>query len=257
MNLIPGGNGKGCTFYICIPVYEPKDEPRLSFRTAVSNLPFMQQRPKILPFDSHDYSLNLRLPNSFRSAKGNSYRASQAVYETLDSASDGPPRCERVLSLQDHGDVEMGVPVFDGPSLSFNTNARSLKILIVDDSLTNRKIVTKSILAEPELIKFPTIVEANDGDVAVKLVQESINKGEQLYDLILMDAEMSKLNGLDATRKLRGIECNFKGKIVGLTGNSLPEDVDDFRRAGCDIVLVKPLKIKKLLDFLASVGLIT
>jgi len=66
---------------------------------------------------------------------------------------------------------------------------------------------------------------------------------------------MNNMHGPEAVKRLRQIH-RFEGKIVGLTGNALPEDVEVFMKAGCDHVIIKPFKIKKLFEFLSSVGII-
>ena len=51
------------------------------------------------------------------------------------------------------------------------------------------------------------------------------------------------MNGTEATAKLR--ELGYNGIILGVTGNALPEDVQEFENKGADLVIVKPLDIVK------------
>jgi len=67
------------------------------------------------------------------------------------------------------------------------------------------------------------------------------------FDTVLMDYEMPRLNGPDATAKLRD-EYGFEDLIVGVTGNVLSEDVDYFISKGANCVLPKPVSMKLLND---------
>jgi CheY-like chemotaxis protein len=55
------------------------------------------------------------------------------------------------------------------------------------------------------------------------------------------------MTGTQAASILRN-ELNYKGLIIGVTGNALQEDVDDFLANGADIVIIKPLTSKKFTE---------
>lgn len=65
---------------------------------------------------------------------------------------------------------------------------------------------------------------------------------------------MPKMTGKDATIQLRKFE--YTGIIVGLTGNVLEEDLEEFSKAGCDEVITKPLDVMELKRTLQSLGLV-
>ena len=79
------------------------------------------------------------------------------------------------------------------------------------------------------------------------------------YDAILMDVQMPKMNGLEATRAIRG-GANPLGKtipIIAMTANAFSEDVQHCIGAGMDAHIAKPLDIavlEKTLRGLASGG---
>jgi hypothetical protein len=60
-------------------------------------------------------------------------------------------------------------------------------------------------------------------------------------------------NGMEATRRIK--EMGFQGVILGVTGNGLQTDIDNFLRSGVDRVLLKPLNISKFEDALNSTSL--
>ena len=83
---------------------------------------------------------------------------------------------------------------------------------------------------------------ANNGEEAVKKFKS--NK----YDLILMDENMPKMNGIEATKKIRAFERENNLDytiIVALTANAIAGDKDRFILAGMDYYLSKPLDISK------------
>ena len=62
---------------------------------------------------------------------------------------------------------------------------------------------------------------------------------------------MPIMNGTEAVVKLR--ELGYNGIILGVTGNALPEDVQEFEDKGADLVIVKPLDIAKFEDAIKKV----
>jgi len=130
---------------------------------------------------------------------------------------------------------------------------RKLKILVVDDALSNRKITYRIIQNEPELISSPELCEADDGDVAVEMVKHSMAEGVP-FDLVITDYFMNRMHGPEAARKIRE-ELSYRGIIFGLTGNA--HDVETFIKAGCNHVMIKPLRRQQLLDCMAAAGLIS
>jgi CheY-like chemotaxis protein len=61
-----------------------------------------------------------------------------------------------------------------------------------------------------------------------------------VYDLILMDYQMPRMDGPTAITRIRRL--GYTGKIVGLTGNVLDSDKEFMRTAGANHVLSKPVQ---------------
>ena len=81
-----------------------------------------------------------------------------------------------------------------------------------------------------------------------EIVEEfkSVSPGD--YDAILMDVQMPVMNGMDATRAIRGSENPLGATIpiIAMTANAFSTDVEDCLRAGMDAHLAKPLDISAL-----------
>jgi CheY-like chemotaxis protein len=113
-----------------------------------------------------------------------------------------------------------------------------LRILVVDDSFTNRKFCMRLLER-----KGHTTEGACDGKAAVHMVEASLQNGEN-YDCILLDYEMPHLRGPEACKKMREMGCS--SFIVGVTGNVMSDDVNHFRNCGANWVLPKPFRLEAL-----------
>ena len=60
---------------------------------------------------------------------------------------------------------------------------------------------------------------------------------------VMCSNSMPIMNGSEAASKIRGL--GYEGVILGVTGNGLPRDVEEFERSGADRVIVKPLDVHK------------
>ncbi len=124
------------------------------------------------------------------------------------------------------------------------TDFSGKRILLVEDNEINREIAVE-ILEVTGL----AIEAADDGDTAVEMVL-SADKG--YYDLVLMDIQMPRMNGYEATENIRSIESNPEDHlpIVAMTANANAEDIAAAKKAGMDGHLAKPLDFGKLLGVL-------
>jgi CheY-like chemotaxis protein len=133
---------------------------------------------------------------------------------------------------------------------SLHHEKRQLRILVVDDIVTNRKLLSRLLERNGHECSM-----AENGEVAVTMVRENMSSKDgatRLYDCILMDYEMPVLNGPNATEKIREMGCNVL--IVGITGNTLSDDVQYFESKGANKVLAKPVKIDVLENLFVEYG---
>ena len=110
------------------------------------------------------------------------------------------------------------------------------RILYVEDNEFNRKIV-RDLLARTSY----RLIEATDGDAGVATAQEA------LPDLIIMDIQLPKLSGLDATRQLRAEPRTAHIPIIVITSFALAGDEQRARDAGAAAYLAKPYSPRELL----------
>ena len=123
---------------------------------------------------------------------------------------------------------------------------KKFNFLIVDDIYINR-ILLKELINNVSL----SIKEAQDGLEAIEIL-----KTEKI-DIILMDIEMPKMNGLETTKYIR---ANFKYPInaipiIALTAHNPNDFFEDFNSAGFNKLLTKPYSFDKILKTIASIEL--
>ena len=123
---------------------------------------------------------------------------------------------------------------------------RVREILLVEDNELNREIATE-ILKDKGMI----VDTAADGDIAVEKMR---NAALGQYDLILMDIQMPRMNGYEATRAIRALPnvCAAGIPIFALTENAFDEDKQNAIAAGMNGHLAKPIDIPKLMKTLAK-----
>ena len=112
------------------------------------------------------------------------------------------------------------------------------RVLLVEDNATNQ-LVMKTLLGRAHC----DVDVAGDGAEAVRLAQTGP------YDLIFMDLQMPVMDGLEATRQIRGAPGpNRRSRIIGLTAAVGPEFEAQCRQAGMDDYLAKPIQRAALLE---------
>jgi signal transduction histidine kinase/DNA-binding response OmpR family regulator len=125
-----------------------------------------------------------------------------------------------------------------------NKPSKRLRVLVTEDTETNRELVQ-------ELLKKRrhSVSGAADGLEALKALERAH------FDVVLMDEEMPRMNGLDATRAIRKMEAGTGRhiRIIGLTGNATHEDERRCLEAGMDAFIAKPVRMDKLYETVESV----
>lgn len=116
-------------------------------------------------------------------------------------------------------------------------------ILYVEDNETNRKIV-RDLLRRTSY----RLIEAHDGEagVATALAERP--------DLILMDIQLPKISGLEATRRLRAEPATAATPIIAITSFALSGDEQRATEAGATAYLAKPYSPFALLGLIRQLA---
>jgi len=134
--------------------------------------------------------------------------------------------------------VETGSPPPDaGAEDTLRLRFAGRRVLVVEDEPVNRE-VSRDLLTQAGL----SVDVVEDGQCAVERVQTV------QYDLILMDMQMPRLNGIDATRAIRRVEGYARVPILAMTANAFEEDRHACLTAGMNDHIAKPVEPEVLFD---------
>lgn len=112
------------------------------------------------------------------------------------------------------------------------------RILIVDDSELNRKVVERRLLREGA-----QTTSVGDGAQALQCLQRT----SEPFELVLMDMQMPVMDGLEATRMIRGELGLAHLPVIALSAGVLPEQREQARDAGCNDFVTKPIDLEELI----------
>jgi two-component system, cell cycle response regulator DivK len=110
-------------------------------------------------------------------------------------------------------------------------------VLLVEDNEDNM-VVYRTIL---EHVGF-AVIEARDGEEGVSRARA------QRPDIILMDISIPKMDGWEATERLKADAQTASIPIIALTAHALEEDRLKAMQAGCDGYLAKPVEPRRVVQ---------
>jgi signal transduction histidine kinase/CheY-like chemotaxis protein len=123
--------------------------------------------------------------------------------------------------------------------------AKNYTILLVEDNPINRKLGAKMLTA----LHYHTLL-ANDGEDALSML---LSHDDEI-DCVLMDQSMPRMDGVTATGMIRRMEEEGRLRsgrpIIAVTAVVNSEAKGEFREAGADDFLAKPLSLERLRDCL-------
>jgi CheY-like chemotaxis protein len=117
-------------------------------------------------------------------------------------------------------------------------------ILIVDDDPLIRKLITTTL----QDVAGSQLVEAADG---VQALEAAVEARPQI---VFLDYDMPRLNGIETCRRLRSDPATADATIVMLTAMADGAAQDRARQAGADLFLTKPFSPLRLLRLVDELG---
>lgn len=117
--------------------------------------------------------------------------------------------------------------------------AETKKVLIAEDSSVIQNL-TKKIL----MMQNYSIHSAKNGEQVLKALESDS------FDIILMDINMPKMDGMECTKAIRAMDDKEKSAIpiIAITGNAKNYSIEDFKEAGINEYLQKPLNFDQLVE---------
>lgn len=111
------------------------------------------------------------------------------------------------------------------------------KVLIVEDNVDNREVI-RTVLTHHGY----EVIEAVDG-------VEGIDKaGQEKPDIILMDLSLPKMDGWEATRRLKADDELKNIPVIAITAHAMSGDEEKALKQGCNGYLAKPCTPKSVID---------
>jgi len=109
------------------------------------------------------------------------------------------------------------------------------KILIVEDNPRNLRLLIMTLRG-----KGYSLLQTTDGEEALTVAMA------ERPDLIIMDIQLPKLDGLEVTRRLRVTPGFSQIPIIALTAYAMKGDREKAIAAGCDTYVLKPINTRQL-----------
>ena len=125
----------------------------------------------------------------------------------------------------------------------------SMKVLIVDDMRAMRSIV-RGMLEEMGLMR---IIEAEDGDSAWKIIQQSSLTPEDSLQLVIADWNMPGMSGVDLLRAVRGNASTRELPFLIITSEGTDMRISEAARAGATEFIMKPFHGTQLTEKLNAI----
>ena len=120
------------------------------------------------------------------------------------------------------------------------------KILIVDDSKLMRKLI-RGMVDEIPFLHSCELFEVEDGEKADELLSR------EKIDLILLDWNMPKINGLEVAKKINSNAYDTRPVIVMITSEAAKYNIIEALESGVNHYLVKPIVKKDLMEILKKI----
>jgi two-component system cell cycle response regulator DivK len=115
------------------------------------------------------------------------------------------------------------------------------KILVIEDNSVNMQLASFILQSAGH-----TVLGARDAEAGLAMARAEQPK------LILMDIQLSGMDGLEATGLLKSAETTRAIPVIALTALAMKGDEERIRAAGCDGYLAKPMRYKELLAAVAD-----
>jgi PAS domain S-box-containing protein len=115
--------------------------------------------------------------------------------------------------------------------------APGLRILLAEDNAVNRQLAIRLLEKRGH-----SVIAVNDGRQALEALER------EKFDLVLMDVQMPEIDGLEATRTIRGRERNtgIHQLIISVTAHVMKGDREKCIEAGADDYISKPIQSEEL-----------
>jgi len=286
LNFFSEGEGFGTTFYVELPIYAPQEGYSLEKNEFLSELAILKRNSSENKLQSGVHGSKFSSPRGGSQSSHMTGRSNMpkkvivpmnSTSERESSEGSGSSVSKRqngnIKSIRGGSDKSMSKKAgasgramalgsgrgADDKSAETAVSAiteifdcgfehKKARILLVDESSANRKILKRILLSEKTHFPGAIIDEAEDGIQALDKVYQSMQDDVLApYDYVLLDDNMSRISGSLVAMIMR-LKLHYENVIVGVTSNALPSEVATFKDSGVNQVLVKPITRNMLME---------
>ena len=133
------------------------------------------------------------------------------------------------------------------PAPAPRLDPKNVRVLIVDDNETNRRILDKQLSSwgmDNEVCE--------DAPLALEMLRRAAQNGNP-YDLAILDMQMPGMDGMELARRIKADDAISATRLILLTSMGRPGEGGAASRAGISAYLTKPAKNSELYDTIATV----
>lgn len=117
----------------------------------------------------------------------------------------------------------------------------SYNVLVVEDDDVSYLLLGE--ILSPYPLK---LIRANDGEEAINYFDQD----QSNISLVLMDIKLPKINGYDATQRIKQINPSIP--VIAVTAYAHSQGIIDCYNSGCDDFIAKPFDIKKIIRLIEN-----
>eukprot|EP00536_Pseudo-nitzschia_multiseries_P004933 jgi/Psemu1/189374/e_gw1.87.68.1 len=138
----------------------------------------------------------------------------------------------------------------EGDSSAYNVDFARLRVLVVDDTLINRKVFDR-MLKRIGVVNVCTVESGEDA-----LIELFLGNYDHQYDVVITDLQMPGMSGTELTQKIMQRQASSSRKsvvVVGLTADTSPNVAKRCAASGMSDVLYKPITVMEIKDYFQNV----
>ena len=129
--------------------------------------------------------------------------------------------------------------------------ARPARVLLVEDNEADVRLTHEALREAGENVRRSAVA---DGDVALAyLRRESGYEDAPRPDLVLLDLNLPRKNGLEVLEEMRGDEQLRSIPVIVCTSSSARQDVEASYALGANAYVVKPLELDEFMDLIGAI----
>ena len=131
-----------------------------------------------------------------------------------------------------------------GASTNATASTQALTLLYIEDNPVNLLLIQELLAQRPHI----RLLCAADGTTGVAMALSHVP------DVILIDMQLPDFDGLEVLKRLKGVAITAQSRMIALSANAMPDDVNAALAAGFNDYWTKPIDMKRVLEKLDALS---